>query len=262
MIDNQKKWCVTPKPNPSAKIRLFCFPYAGGGPATFSGWERSLPKNIELVAIQPPGRGSHLLDSCIDDMTQMVTQLIRMISPLLDKPYVFFGHSLGSKIAFELLRHLKAHNYPLPKHFIASGSKGPKEQSEKRAIYALSDNQFIAELERLNGTPKEILQNRELMEILLPMLKADFKIAHTYQCNRDEKFNCDVTVFGGTQDKDVSNEDLAAWCELFSQNSEIHRFEGGHFFVDSLQEEVLDKVTHILKEVFSKIEAKESNNAH
>lgn len=253
MLENQKKWCITPRINPSAKLRLFCFPYAGGGTTIYSDWADLLPMAIELVCIQPPGRGTHFNTSCINDMELMTSQLASAITPLLDKPFVFFGHSLGSRVAFELAAKLKSLNYNLPNHFIASGSRAPHKRVNKRPIHNLTNKEFIAELKRLNGTPTVILENQELMEFLMPMLRADFEIAYSHQYEGKQKINCPVSIFGGTEDKDVSLDDLNSWTDLFSQENEIQTFKNGHFFIDSMREQVLKSVCIILERVLSKL---------
>jgi len=158
-------------------LRLICFPYAGGGIRTYLPWADSLPADVELVAVQPPGRGAFLDTPAFNEMNALVSALYHQILPLLDRPYVLFGHSLGSRVAFELLVQLQRQQQALPKLFIASGSNSPDSIRTKSKTFHLPDAEFIAELARMNGTPQEVLANAELMSLLLPLLRSDFEIA-------------------------------------------------------------------------------------
>lgn len=133
-------WFVIPKPNPKSTLTLICFPYAGGSAQVFMQWVASLPSNVELVIIQAPGRGARICESPYSNMNCLIKELIKFGPLLLDKPYILFGHILGSRIAFEIMRKIKKLGSPLPKHFIASGSRGPNFQSIKKSVYNLPYN--------------------------------------------------------------------------------------------------------------------------
>ncbi|KGJ86793.1 thioesterase II family protein [Colwellia psychrerythraea] len=244
MVNN--KWFVRPNPNPTADLRLICFPYAGGSSTTYLSWVKELPKNVELVIIQTPGRGSRMCEVPYSDMDTLVGDLVKIIPQLLNKPYILFGHSLGSRVAFELMSQLKMLNHPPPIHFIASGSRGPQYLSNNEPIYHLKDEEFINEIRGLNGTPPAVLDNKELMDLFLPMLKADFEIADKYCYNKNETFNCPISVLGGEDDFDITYSKLSGWGEHFTHDAEIHMFVGNHFFIDSNKEGVLKKVNNII----------------
>ncbi|NQY65012.1 MAG: thioesterase [Alteromonadaceae bacterium] len=241
------KWFVIPKPNANADIRLICFPYAGGSPSTFISWAKDLPDNVELVIVQAPGRGARMFEPAYSDMNILISDLMKIFPRLLNKPYVLFGHSLGSRIAFELMNQLKMLNFPQPKHFIASGSKGPHIKSDKKPTYHLPQDEFITELKELSGTPEGVLENKELMEIFLPLLRADFEIAHKYCYAGKTIFNCPISVLGGDNDEDISLLQLNCWDELFTTTADVHLVPGNHFFIDSNKEMVLEKVVNIMK---------------
>lgn len=242
---NIKSCFVIPKPNPKADLKLICFPYAGGSPHVFVPWVNELSPSVELVIMQAPGRGNRLFEQSHTNMDSLISELIKEIGPHLSKPYVYFGHSLGSRVAFELMMQTKKHGYALPKHFIASGSRGPDQKCMKETIFNLPYDEFIKKLINLNGTPHEVLKNRELMELLLPSLRADFEIAETYCYKGSEKFDCPISVFGGKEDT-ITLESLNQWSEFFSQPANIIQMLGGHFFIDSHRELVLRQVNQIL----------------
>ena len=246
-------WFIKPKPKANPALRLICFSYAGGSAATYIPWVQSLPNNVELVAIQLPGRASRLFESPYSDMDVLVKELIIVLNSLLDRPYILFGHSLGSRIAFEFMVRCQEANLRLPAHFIASGSRGPQFKSNKAAIHTLTDNEFIEELKALNGTPSAVLENEELMEIYLPLLRADFQLAADYCFDRKNIISCPVTVLGGDIDADISLKDLQSWGEFFSYPVNTHILRGDHFFIESNSRDTIEKVNTVLQLEFSKL---------
>lgn len=242
----KNKWVVTPGPLANADIKLLCFPYAGGGVHIYFPWRHSLPPNVELNIIQPPGRGTHLGQAPIDDMNALVGSLLPNVSQLLQGKYVVYGHSLGSRVAFELVRQAMLRGFPPPLHFFASGSASPKRKAIERKLYELPDAEFIAELKNMKGSPPQVLENEQLMAILLPTLRADFKMAENYSCRHNFTIPSPVTVLSGKEDK-VAEEQLQMWGDFFVE-SDIVKCDGGHFFIDSHRQQVLDIVNRKLNE--------------
>jgi medium-chain acyl-[acyl-carrier-protein] hydrolase len=249
----KNKWFVIPKPNLTADLKLICFPYAGGSSSTYFPWIKWLPDNVELIIIQAPGRGARIDESAYSDMQTLIKNLIEFIPHILNKPYVFFGHSLGSRIAFELMNQLSILNYAIPHHFIASGSKGPHHISTKEPTYNLPHDKFIDELKLLNGTPQAVLENKELMELFLPLLKADFEIADKYYYQGNTRFNCPISVLGGEEDVEISLSDLCSWGIFFKNDADIHILPGNHFFIDNNSELVQQKVNTIIQNCLYKL---------
>ena len=246
---SESKWFVRPNNKPDSELRLFCFPYAGGSAATFIPWENNLPSWVELIAIQPPGRSSRMFESPFNDMNLLVEDLLAPFSELLDKPYILFGHSLGSRVAYELVKLCQLRELPLPRHFIASGSRAPFIPCREKPIYDLPEDDFLRELRSLNGTPKEILDNQELMSLLLPLLRADFQIADEY-CAVKSLIDTTITVLSGVSDTDIKQEDLESWGELFRKIDSVNILPGGHFFVESNATAVLKIVNTIIRKEF------------
>lgn len=154
------KILVIPKPKINKKIRLFCFPFAGGNINTYTSWLNKFNDDVELVFIQPPGRGSRISEPPHQSMEPLIKELMQHRNFITETPYVFFGHSLGSRVAYELCCQLKLAGMQLPVYFVASGSKAPYISTNKRCLHNLPKDTFIKELEQLNGTPKEILSNK------------------------------------------------------------------------------------------------------
>ncbi|KZN32658.1 hypothetical protein N480_25295 [Pseudoalteromonas luteoviolacea S2607] len=234
-----------PKPNPNATLRLFCFPYAGGAPSIFMPWVNDMPAHIELVAVQLPGRGARLMESAHNTMDALITELMSHQAFITQKPCIFFGHSLGSRIAYELASHLLQTDKTIPLKIIASGSRAPHLKSHKRPFYNLPHDEFVEELKSLNGTPKEILENTELMELFLPLLRADFEIAECYQANKDA-LPTPINVLFGTDDVDVTAEQIDAWQDLSAAPITKHEFNGDHFFINTCSDEVKQTVIRLI----------------
>ena len=225
-------WFVVPRPHPDARLRLFCFPYAGGGAGTYVDWHRTLHPLVELVAVQPPGRGMRRSEAPHRTMSALLADLWPQILPMLDRPYFLFGHSMGSRIAHALAARLRDAGQRLPTHFIASGSRAPHLVSPEPTTYDLPDAEFVDSLRELNGTPEEILCDPELMELLLPLLRADFEIAELYRAEPSIPFGFGASILGGTADAHVPPNDLRAWQAHFRRPVRVEMCEGGHLFVD------------------------------
>lgn len=250
MTDISSKWFVRPQVKPEAKSRLFFFPYAGSGPTVFTKWCADLPSHIEGIVVHYPGRGSRFNEPAIKDMPRMVADLAQNIQPLLDKPFAFFGHSMGAWIAFELARNLRANHLPLPKHLFVSACGAPHLTDANPKIHQLPNDEFMNELDQLNGIPAE-LKHPEAMSLLLPIVRADFQLVETYQFHPDEPFNFPISVFGALDDPRVNRERIDAWAIHTQAKFESHFFSGGHFFINEVRE-------HILKLVIKEIAGEKS----
>ncbi|MDN3487082.1 alpha/beta fold hydrolase [Pseudoalteromonas sp. APC 3224] len=244
-------WFTKFQPKLAPQLRLICFPYAGGSASTFYSWASKLPACVELVAIQLPGRGNRFNESPYSNMDDLIQSLLVDFKSIMDKPYILFGHSLGSRVAFELMNQIKQEDLRLPIHFVASGSKGPNCHPRKEPIHHLPAKEFIHELSNLNGTPKEVLKNKEIMELYLPTLRADFQMAHEYIYKCDDVFNCPISVLGGEQDIDITLSDLESWGKHFQAPYNVHILPGDHFFVDSHSEQVLKQINRIIQDLLN-----------
>jgi medium-chain acyl-[acyl-carrier-protein] hydrolase len=243
MTDVSSKWFVRPQMKPEATTRLFFFPYAGGGPTVFTKWYADLPSHIEGIVVHYPGRGSRFNEPAINDMPRMVTELSQAIQPLLDHPFAFFGHSMGGLIAFELARKLRANHLPLPNYLFVSACGAPHLTGANPKNHQLPDDEFMNELDQLNGIPAE-LKNPEAMKLLLPIVRADFQLVETYQFHPDEPFNFPISAFGALDDPRVNRERIDAWAIHTQAKFESHFFSGGHFFINETKEDILKRFIH------------------
>jgi medium-chain acyl-[acyl-carrier-protein] hydrolase len=228
-----KVWGISTSSHYQARLRLFCFPYAGGGASIFRTWSSALMPEIEVCPIQLPGRENRLLEPPFTQLSPLVQTLAGVLQPCLDLPFAFFGHSLGALISFELARQLRRQHAALPRHLFVSAHAAPQRSHVAQPVQTLSDAEFLMDLRSFNGTPEAVLQNTELMEVLLPMLRADFEMDKAYTYSPEEPLPCPITAFGGSQDSLVSHDDLEAWRSQTSRHFTLHMFPGDHFFLRS-----------------------------
>lgn len=226
-------WFNCAKPDPNARLRLFCFPYAGGGAAIYRGWENYLPPGIEVYAVQPPGRGNRFREPALDRMDSLVAALAEAMQPLLDRPLVLFGHSVGAFTSFEMTHRLAETFGVHVNHLFASGARAPHLPRNRKNIHDLSEEDFINELKTLNGTQPEILENPELMRIFSATLRADFAVVETYRAVNKPPLNCPLTVFGGLEDDLAPREDLEAWKVHTTKSFDLWQLPGDHFFINT-----------------------------
>lgn len=234
-------WIVK-KARPEARARLFCFPYSGGGAIAFRGWAEAMP-SVEVCAIQAPGRESRLREPALTRMDLLVAGALEAIRPLAgERPYAFFGHSLGAFVAFEAARALRREGSPMPRHLFASGCPAPHEHVVGRRIHTLSDAELLAALRRYRGTPEEVLRNDDLMSLLLPVLRADFAVYETYRPAGEPALDVPITAFGGLDDDHATPAQIDGWRDHTAQRFERRMFAGHHFFLHEERTRILGDV--------------------
>ncbi|HVG20350.1 MAG TPA: alpha/beta fold hydrolase [Blastocatellia bacterium] len=226
-------WVSFPRRNPQSRARLFCLPYAGGGASVFRSWPDLLPEDIEVCPVNLPGRGVRLREPPYTSMAPLAQEVARALLPYADKPFAFFGHSMGALISFEIARHLRGQYGLIMSHLFVSACVAPQLRVAIPQTHLLPDDQFTEELYRLNGTPQELLAAPEFMKVVLPALRADFSICETYNYAGEPPLDCPITAYGGSDDKHVKSEHLEAWREQTTSSFAVHLFRGGHFFLHS-----------------------------
>ncbi|HEV7374817.1 MAG TPA: alpha/beta fold hydrolase [Pyrinomonadaceae bacterium] len=231
LIPVASRWISRLRPQPQSRLRLFCFPYAGGGAPIYHSWPNELPPTVEVCAIQLPGRGPRMMEKPFRRMPALVSALTDALLPLFDKPFAFFGHSMGAWIGFELARRLQSKHRVEPQHLFVSGAGAPHVPSRELPLHALPEAEFREVLGGLNGTPKELLESDELMQLMLPILRADFAVCETYTYRNGSILNCPITAFGGLQDRRLYRSDIKAWRAETNSSFSMHMFPGNHFFL-------------------------------
>jgi medium-chain acyl-[acyl-carrier-protein] hydrolase len=240
-------WVTVTAPRPAARLRLFCLPFAGGGAKSYREWPTYLPDDVEVCLVQLPGRENRFSEPAIDQVEPLVRQLLEGVAGHLDRPFALFGHSMGALIAFELARGLRLMGLE-PVQFFASGCRAPHLAAPLPLRHALPDPEFVSAIQKLNGVPHEVLQDREFIELMLPTLRSDFRLAETYDCAPRLPLSCPVTVFGGLEDRDVKRADLEAWSSHTTGPFQVRVLPGDHFFLNSSRATLLRLVSLTLRD--------------
>jgi medium-chain acyl-[acyl-carrier-protein] hydrolase len=247
MRDAVSRWFIREAPVHAPASRVICFPYAGGSASIYRGWHEGLPSDTELVAVELPGRGAHFNEAPIGSLNELVRRLATAVTPLMDVPVVFFGHSNGALISYALAVELTRRGIPLPCAMILSAKRPPHLESGN-ATHALPTPQFIDILRALNGTPPEILANEPLLELLLPALRADFSLSETYRHEPCPPLRCRTRLMGSENDPEVSLDQLREWAGYFEQEPALDVMPGDHYFVHTARNEIMKVVRQLLRE--------------
>jgi len=232
--------CLNPLPAPS--LRLFCLPYAGGGTGIFRPWLHHLPRGVEICPIQLPGREDRWRESPFTRLDSLVQILAQNIQPFLDVPFACFGHSMGALIAFELARQLRSQQSPVPIHLFLSGRRPPHLPNPKE-LHTLPDQALIQELRQLEGTPQQVLDNPDFLQLLLPTLRADFAVCETYTFTNSPPLAMPISVFGGLEDPETPISCLQQWHRHTSLPSTLDLLPGNHFFIHTSRSLLLKIMT-------------------
>jgi medium-chain acyl-[acyl-carrier-protein] hydrolase len=226
-------WLLYVKPRTLSRLRLFCFPYAGSGAMTFRNWQDSLPASVEVFPVQLPGRGKRMGEPAFTQAHLLVQALSQSLRPYFDKPFAFFGHSMGALLSFELARQLRREHHPEPLHLFLSGRRAPQVTNTDVPTYNVPDAEFIEALRDLEGTPTEVLEHPELIQLMMPLLRSDFELCETYAYRPEPPLSCPISAYGGLQDTGVTREHLEGWREQTTGSFTLRMLPGGHFFINT-----------------------------
>ncbi|WP_323145073.1 thioesterase II family protein [Massilia phyllosphaerae] len=242
---NTLRWILR-HPVRTPRLRLFCFSYAGGNGNAYLPWQAELGRDIEVCALQLPGRGARTGEVPFSSMESLVRALLPVVAALDEVPFAFFGHSLGAMVAFELTRRLQRLGLAQPAHLIVSGCAAPRHRKPPRQLHLLPTDDLIETLREYNGTPHEILAHRELMDLLLPTIRADFALVETYRYDEGPLLTLPLTVLAGRADDAAEPALRAQWQRETLGPCRIEWFEGDHFFINGAREAVLAAIRFAL----------------
>lgn len=220
-------------PTADATLRLICFPYAGGTASVFRSWAAGLPGNIEVCAVQLPGRANRISEPPFTELDALVADVGQTVATHCDIPVAFFGHSLGSIVSFEVARWLRRHHGLLPVHLYVSGRRAPHLSNTEAPDYQKDDDAFLARLAELKGTPPELLANAELLQLVIPTLRADFQLAQTYRYLPGPPLSCPITVVSGREDEECTDARMDAWAQHTVGPFRKHLLDGHHFYLNT-----------------------------
>jgi len=236
-------WILRPRPNPHARLRLFCLPYAGGGASTYCAWPAHLPPDIEVMAVQLPGREERLSEPAFIDASQLCVQLVAVLAPYVDQPFALFGHSLGALVSFELARLLRTLGAPGPGHLFISGHSGPRKIHGFPPLNGISDDGLLRVLQRMGGAPDGLVAVSDVKRLVLPPLRCDLSLCEAYRYVAAEPLACPISAFGGTLDDVVRRADVLAWGAETMGGFRARMLPGGHFFLNNAMPRLLQAIT-------------------
>ena len=239
-------WIAFHKPSARARRRLFCFPYAGAGASVYRTWANLLPPEIEVFPVQLPGREARRQEPLFTRLDALLEALSQALAVYLDVPFAFFGHSMGGLIAYELTHRLWLERKLVPTHLLLSGRRPPEVPDREEPLHSLPHARLLERLRQLEGTPEEIFQHPELLEMLLPILRADFAVCETWLHQLKPPLPCPLTIYGGVHDGYVKASSLELWRGHTTERFRLRLFAGNHFFLNTARAQVLQAINEDL----------------
>jgi medium-chain acyl-[acyl-carrier-protein] hydrolase len=243
------RWVMRWRSAPEPRLRLLCFAYAGGGASIYKGWSDQFAPDVEVCGIQLPGRESRIGEPPFARMDALVGPLADGLKEVLDAPFVTFGHSLGGLVSFDLARHLRRSGLPLPSHMIVSGRRPPQLPHRDAPIHQLPREEFLAAIRGFNGTDPRVFQHPELLDLAIPILRADLGISETYRYLSEPPLDCPITALYGSADPSVTRTEATAWGVQTSGPFDTRAFPGDHFFLRSAQPQLLAELHDLLNRI-------------
>ena len=220
------------------KLKMICFPHSGGGSNAYRTWPTNLPPFIEVYGITLPGREYRFGEPLISELTKVVDGLFgELLSVTQSGTSIFFGHSLGAKIAFETIREMRRKNFRLPEYLFVSGNEAP-QIPEDEIVHALPREEFIAKLKEYQGVSEEVFQEEELLEICIPIIRSDLKIGEMHVYQDEAPLACPISAFYGTDDT-IETDEIQAWAMQTQVAFKMRVYPGGHFYLQELQKRLL-----------------------
>lgn len=228
-------------------MKLFCLPFAGGSSISYRAMYNHLDKSIQPLFLEIPGHGSRAREPLLAEMTDIVdTCFASFCREKRDEPYAIYGHSMGAVIGYLLTRRILEHRFSPPEHLFFSGRQGPAVPDTTIGRHLLPKDQFFAMLKEFNGSPKEVLQNTELMEYFEPILRADFQACESFCYRELPPLPVPITIMYGEQEP-YRHEAYAGWQRETSHDLQIHSFPGGHFFIFEHFARIAEIISHNLR---------------
>lgn len=243
-------WIISARPKPDAEVRLYCFSHAGAGGAAYRGWAEAAPERLEVCTVHLPGREARLREepyTSVHDMVAPLVQALETVRDLSERPFAFYGHSMGAVVAFETARELRRRDLPLPKALFIGASRAPQLGWPHAPVRQLEDMALLTEVHRRYGSvPAIIMEDAELRALLTPMLRADMSVVETYRLSPERSFEFPIVAFSGDRDPMVARADMEGWSEQTSGPFSLRSVPGEHIFLQTQREALLADIASAL----------------
>ncbi|MEU9510235.1 alpha/beta fold hydrolase [Micromonospora sp. NPDC048170] len=224
--------------------QLFCLPYAGGSANGYDGWLPLLSRTLDVWAAELPGRGTRFHLPPAGDVGELTGQLLDEIEPMLADQVVLFGHSMGATLALELALRLQARGAPLS-CLVVSGQPAPGWPRDNR-LHLLDDARLTVAMKAMGGTPPEVFDSAELLELMLPILRADLRMVENHRFTPGATVRCPLVAYGSVDDPDATAPAIAGWADLTEGAFESRMFPGDHFYFQQHPEAIAVDLTRRL----------------
>jgi len=239
-------WIRRFHPAPDSRVRLVCLPHAGGSASFFFPVSQALSPSVDVLSLQYPGRQDRRLDPRIENIGEYADAIAAELKPWLDLPIAFFGHSMGAVLAFEVTRRLEAADPEFsPVALFASGRRAPSRYRDEN-VHRRDDDGIVREMKALSGTDARVLGNEEILRMVMPAIRSDYKAIETYRSEPDAAVRAPITVLTGDSDPRTSRDEAEAWRSHTTGAFDIRVFPGGHFFLANHQAEITNLVSEAL----------------
>lgn len=248
----KNKWFFTLKEKPESQIRVIALPFAGGGPSAFHSWHPIFSDNIELIVINYPGRETRFTEKPVNDPEEMVSEIVNSLSDYSDKPFVLFGHSMGAMLAYFVTCELQRKQLMMPEILFVSGMRAPHIASRSEPVKQMNDEDLVNSLNKYGGMPAELFKNKELLQIFLPIIRADLEMLGRVPVEKSDNVNVPIFAYGGELDQTFTKDDLQQWDQYSDVEFKLHLMPGGHFYINQHRNELLRAIEDDISRIFSR----------
>jgi medium-chain acyl-[acyl-carrier-protein] hydrolase len=242
--EEKNRWLPYRREVEDCKLRLICF--SGGGASTFTSWWKNLPAAVEVCPVQFPGRENRVREPAITRIPQLVSQLMGVLDPLLDRPFALFGHSVGALAAFELARQLRRQGLGGPEWLLTSGYPAPQLPQRRPAVSHLAPPEFWQAMRDHYSMDPVLLGSEDMKSFLYPGLRADYELVETYVYEEEPPFSFPISVFGGSHDPETTDLELLAWQKHTTGRFRKQILEGDHTFIKTARDSLVYEVAQDL----------------
>lgn len=244
-LSDRSRWIRNFRPAPAARMRLVCFPHAGGSASYFFPLSTTLSPEFDVHTVQYPGHQDRYSEPFVDNIEDMADEAFAALEPLCEAPVALFGHSMGAVLAFEVARRLERSAGRGSAVVFVSGSRAPSRYAPERE--ATEDSDLIGVMRDLGGTDPRVLNDPDMLATFLPAFGNDYRALQRYHRGTGVGISAPIVVMTATDDPKTSVADASAWLEHTSGGGEVHTFEGGHFYLEKQPQKVIEVIAGKLR---------------